>query len=286
MNFEEIIRSVLAESATPLKAPQLTKLVKSRAGRAATPKAMKAALVALEISGGVKVVMAGKTALFTTLDLESATAALLKPAIHAAKTVSQAAKLRTKLPVALQPYFDTALERLIAQGDAFVMPGAKRLVHARRPKPSELLNSAKRRTLQKVFDEINALRSPALTLNDFAAWIDGKAEAVPPPQPAESEEVLVPDESLLRGWYDEDHVRSSTMMIPISRTMERYAAWAVGCGGLADSQVLRNLLETLYNNGLILLEPCERPQDLPEQERALLVPMSLGPPGYSWCWIS
>ena len=68
--------------------------------------------------------------------------------------------------------------------------------------------------------------------------------------------------------------------------MVRYEAWAEERGGMADSQVLRNLLETLYNNGLILLEPCERPQDLPEQERAMLVPMSLGPPGYSWCWIS
>jgi hypothetical protein len=84
----------------------------------------------------------------------------------------------------------------------------------------------------------------------------------------------------------QDAVRSSTMMIPIPRTFDRYAAWANERGGLADSQVLRNLLEMLYNQGRILLEPCERPQDLPEHERSLLVPMSLGPPGYSWCWIA
>ena len=284
MNLEELILAALQKAATALKAPQITKLVKPQAGRAATPKALKAALAALEASGRLRVVMAGKTALFTTLDFETAAAALLKPLVHAAKTPPQAAKLRTKLPSALQPHFDAALARLVARGDAFVMPGAKRLVHAQRPQPSEMLDAAKRRALQKIFDEINALRSTPLTLADFAAWLDGAPAPAPPPeQPAE---VLLPDEALLRTWYSEDHARSSTMMIPIPRTMERYAAWAAENGGLADSQVLRNLLETLYNNGLILLEPCERPQDLPEPERAMLVPMSLGPPGYSWCWIS
>lgn len=284
MNLEELILAALQQSATPLKAPQITKLVKPQAGRAATPKALKAALAALEASGRLRVVMAGKTALFTTLDFETAAAALLKPLVHAAKAPPQAAKLRTKLPSALQPHFDAALARLVAQGDAFVMPGAKRLVHAQRPQPSEMLDAAKRRALQKIFDEINALRSTPLTLADFAAWLDG---APAPALPLEkSAEVLLPDEALLRSWYAADHARSSTMMIPIPRTMERYADWAAECGGRADSQVLRNLLETLYNNGLILLEPCERPQDLPEPERAMLVPMSLGPPGYSWCWIS
>lgn len=284
MNLEELILNALRHSASPLKAPQITKLVKPQAGRAASPKALKLALAALEASGRLSVFMAGKTALYTTLGVEAAAAALLKPLVHAAKTPPQAGKLRTKLPPALQPHFEPALARLVAQGDAFVMPGAKRLVHARRPQPSELLDAAKKRALQKIFDEINVLRSTPLTLADFAAWLDGAS--APAPSPEKPVEALLPDEALLRIWYAEDHARSSTMMIPIPRTMERYAAWAAENGGLADSQVLRNLLETLYNNGLILLEPCERPQDLPEPERAMLVPMSLGPPGYSWCWIS
>lgn len=287
MNLEELILDALQQSATPLKAPQITKIVKPQAGRTATPKAMKAALAALEASDRLRVIMAGKTALFTTLDLEAAAVALLKPLIHAAKTPPQAAKLRTKLPSALQPHFEAALVRLAAQGDAFVMPGAKRLVHPCRPQPSELLDAARRRALQKIFDEVNALRSLPLTLADFAAWLDeAPSPAAPSPSADAAEEILLPDETLLRNWYAEDHARSSTMMIPIPRTMVRYEAWAEERGGMADSQVLRNLLETLYNNGLILLEPCERPQDLPEQERAMLVPMSLGPPGYSWCWIS
>jgi len=44
------------------------------------------------------------------------------------------------------------------------------------------------------------------------------------------------------------------------------------------------MIETLYNDGQILLEPCERPQDLTEEERALLVPLALGPPGCFWSW--
>jgi len=287
MNLEELILTALKQSASPLKAPQITKLVKPQAGRAASPKGMKAALTALETAASLSVIMAGKSALYTTMDLESATAALLKPLIHAAKTPPQAAKLRTKLPPSLHLHFDAALGRLATQGEAFVMPGAKRFVHARRPQPSQLLDAAKRRALQKVFDAVNEVRSLPVMLEDFIAWLDGELPpATPSALPGDKTMILLPDEMLLRSWYAEDHARSSTLMIPIPRTMERYSGWAAGRGGTADCQALRNLLETLYNNGLILLEPCERPQDLPESERAMLVPMSLGPPGYSWCWIA
>ncbi len=123
---------------------------------------------------------------------------------------------------------------------------------------------------------MNGLRPQAATLADFIAWLDA--------EPAAS--VAVPGEAELHRWYEQDRVRSSTVMIPIPQTFARYAAWAAELGRAADSQVLRNLIETLYNNGCVLLEPCERPQDLPEHERAMLVPMSLGPPGYSWCWVA
>lgn len=287
MNLESTLLESLKQAGQPLKAVDLVKRIKAQAGRAATPKAVSAALDTLVAAGQVHRILAGKSALFTTLSLEEAAMAMLKTLVHSAKLPPQAVQLRAKLPHALHSHFDAALSRLVAQGDAFVMPGAKRLVHAHRPKPSELLDAAKRRALQKIFDEVNPLRTEPLRLEDFTAWLDGDAPALAVAVPVEVPQlVLTPSVELLREWYEEDRRRSSTMMIAVPRTFEKYEEWATKQGGAADSQVLRNLMTELYNSGCLLLEPCERPQDLPEHERAMLVPMSLGPPGYSWCWIS
>lgn len=287
MNLDDLILQAVTNAETPLKATQITKLVKPQAGRLATPKVVATALDALTLAGRLNRIALEKTALFTMLSLESAAAALLMPLISAAKQPPQAAKLRAKLPGVLQLHFEAALAALVAQGAAFVMPGTKRLVHARRPKPSDLLDTAKQRALQKMLDEINPLRGAPLTLADFAAWVDAEEHVESRLLETEAQKTaLAPDEALLREWYEQDRRRSSTMMIAIPRTFERYAAWAAEKGVAADSQILRNLMTVLYNNGRLLLEPCERPQDLPEHERAMLVPMSLGPPGYSWCWIA
>jgi hypothetical protein len=283
MTLETTLLDALQSAAAPLKAAQITKLVKPVIGPAATPKNVAAALETLVSSGSLNRIGSGATSLFTPLGHELAAAALLKPLIHAAKKEQPAARLKLKLPTTLQAHFESALAQLTATDDAFVLPGAKRLVYAQKPRPSQLLSATQRRAVQKLLDGVNAVRSQAATLVDFMAWLDDAPASVEPPQ---MPSVVEPDETLLHEWYMQDSVRSSTMMIPIPRTFERYAAWADERGGLADSQVLRNLLERLYNQGRILLEPCERPQDLPEHERSLLVPMSLGPPGYSWCWIA
>lgn len=285
MNLEAIILETLQQPAPPLKAAEIVKRIKPQAGRDATPKAVTATLEMLAGAGRLHRINAGKAALFTTQSLELAAAALVKQTVHAAKKEVPAAALKKKLPPALHSSFEAALATLSATGDVFVLPGAKRLVYARPPRPSELLSVAQRRTLQRMLDSVNVVRPRPAMLDDLLAWLDAvplPEETVPPPDDA----VHLPDEALLRQWYAEDSIRSSTVMIPIPRTFERYASWAHAQGGRADSQFLRNLLETLYNEGRLLLEPCERPQDLPEHERALLVPMALGPPGYSWCWIS
>lgn len=285
MNLEALILAAITRSEQPLKAAQVVKLVKAQTGRAATPKAVATALAVLEASGQVACLDVGKTRCFTTHSFDSVAAALLRPVIQKAKQPTQAAKLRTKLPPALQAHFESALANLVTQGHAFVMPGTLRTVHARRPKPSELLSTAKRRAVQKILDEINALRARPASLTDFAAWLDEETPGAAAASPTREAKTLpAPDEPLLREWYEQDRQRSSTVMVPISHTFARYAVWASARGGDADSQTLRNVLSTLYNEGRILLEPCERPQDLPEHERELLVPMSLGPPGRSWCW--
>jgi hypothetical protein len=283
MTLEHIIQEALSRSELPLKPAEITKLVKPTAGKAAAPKAVAAALEGLA-AGTLNCIVAGTRSkpltLYTHHSSEAAATAFLKHWVQASKKEQQAAKLRAKLPLGLQPHFEPALAQLVAQGGAFVIPGGKRLVYARRPLPSELLSAAQRRTLQKTLDGVNSVRSQAATLEDLIAWLDAE-----PPAP-QIESVLMPDAADLRGWYDLDRARSSTAMIPIPQTFARYQAWAAERGGLADSQFLRSLIEALYNDGQLLLEPCERPQDLPDHERALLVPMSLGPPGYSWCWMS
>ncbi|MDI1313451.1 hypothetical protein [Prosthecobacter sp.] len=282
MTLEHAIQDALSRSELPLKAAEVTKLVKPSVGRTATPKAVAAALEALAAAGALNRIVAGTRSkplpLFTPHSPEAAAAAFVKFWVHPAKKEQQAVKLKAKLPLGLQPLFETALAQLVATGAAFVLPGGKRLVYARKPQPSDLLDATLKRSLQKVLHAINSVRTPPATLEDLIAWLD----AAPPPL----DSISLPTEADLRAWYDLDRLRSSTVMIPIPQTFTRYKAWAAEHGGVADSQVLRSLIETLYNNGHLLLEPCERPQDLPDHDRALLVPMALGPPGYSWCWIS
>ena len=275
MTLEHAILDALSRAPLPLKAADITKIVKPLAGRAATSKTVAAALDALATSAALNCIPGKPQTLYTTQNPASAAVSLLRHSIHQANKEQSAAKLKLKLPLALQSHFEGALAQLTAIGAAYVLPGTKRLVFAGRPKPSAFLDAAKRRALQKIFDGVNAVRTQRVTLPDLIAWLD-----------AEPAVAAVPGEAELQRWYEQDRVRSSTVMIPVPQTFAHYAAWAAERGQVADSQVLRNLIETLYNNGRILLEPCEKPQDLPQHERAMLVPMSLGPPGYSWCWIA
>ncbi len=136
---------MLSQSTLPLKASDITKLVKPLVGRAATPKTVVAALTSL-VASAVLNGIGGKPQPFYTLQsLESAAAAMLQRSIHAAKKEQSAVKLKLKLPLALQAHFESVLAQLVAAGAAFVLPGTKRLVFAKRPKPSELLDAAKRR---------------------------------------------------------------------------------------------------------------------------------------------
>lgn len=286
MTLEIAILDALARSELPLKAAEIGKLIKPTLGKAASPKAVAAVLDALASSGSLTRILAGTAAkpqpLFTRLSPEAATAAFLKTWLHASAKEQPASKLQTKLPVGLRPFFESALAQLVSAGDAFVQSGSKRLVHAHRPRPTQTLSAAQLTALQKILQTVNGARAQPASLQDLLAWLDQEPSAPAPPAIS----VIAPSESGLQTWYELDRIRSSTMMIPIPSTFARYQAWAVECGGMPDIQVFRRFIEKLYNEGRLLLEPCERPQDLPEHERALLVPMSLGPPGYSWCWLS
>lgn len=288
MTLEPTLLEILRQAPLPLKAVDIAKQAKLLLGKQATPAALKTALQSLVTSGALTVISGGTQAkpqpLYTTQSPARSAAVLLKEHLHTAGKPQEAARLKAKLPLGLRDLFEDALADLVAHGAAFAPPSGKRLVYAQRPKPSSVLSSAQRRTLQSLFEKVNGLRLSPATLASFIAWLD-EQDATPAPEPTPEIPVLPPNEALLREWYEQDRLRSSTAMIPIPLTFARYDAWAHQHGGRADSQVLRNFMEGLYNNGYLLLEPCERPQDLPDHERAMLVPMSLGPPGWSWCWM-
>jgi hypothetical protein len=71
-------------------------------------------------------------------------------------------------------------------------------------------------------------------------------------------------------------------MIPIPDTYARYTEWAKSVGELVDSEVFKKALKELYDSGEAILEPHERPHELPAEQRDLQVPMAFGPPGFYW----
>lgn len=293
MTLEEVLLQVLSAAAEPLTAALIAKQAKAALPPKTTKAALDLALNSLVTSGRVlrfPKKAGAATQVHTSLPALEAATQWLHSEIHVAKKPPEAAKLRQQLAPLLREHFEPALAALATAGQVWVI-GPKRLLHTQPPRPSSLLTATQKKAVEKALADLSSARAHPLTWADFAAWVDQQTPHAAAPQATvsapepQAPPVLCPEASLLRAWYDADRLRSSTMMIPIPQTQARYAAWAQEKGGLSDIQVLRNFMQELYNNGLILLEPCERPQDLPEHERAMLVPMSLGPPGWSWCWL-
>jgi hypothetical protein len=217
---------------------------------------------------------------YTVQDEAAITAHLLEHWVRSAKKPLKLPDLRKKLAPALHAQFEAAFESLLAQQRLFLLPKAIPLVLATRPSARDLLDTATLRRLRLFVQQVNAVRSSALTVDGLIEWLDGSS----PDPAAEPSAELTPE--LLREWYEADARRSSTRMVPLPQTWTHYAAWAAGHAQVADLQRFRSMIERLYNEGVIWLEPCEYPQDLPEEERALLVPLAIGPPGFAWSWVS
>jgi hypothetical protein len=200
--------------------------------------------------------------------------------VRSAKKPLKFPDLRKKLAPAFHAHFDAAFEGLMAQQRLFLLPKAIPLVLATRPSARDLIDTATLRRLRLLVQQVNTVRSSALTVEGLIEWLDGST-----PAPAADLSAELTSE-LLREWYEADARRSSTRMVPLPQTWAHYAAWAAGHAQVADLQRFRSMIERLYNEGVIWLEPCEYPQDLPEEERALLVPLAIGPPGFAWSWVS
>ena len=281
MDVPTTLFEILQTAPEPRTAAQLAKALPGKVA----PKAVTAALLKLAQAGKILALTLGKSTAYTSrppLDLCAEALALRLPMV---KEATHPARLKAVLPKTLQPWFDEALGRLVVFGLAYWLPkGKARLVLPRPVRPSDLISSPALKQLKKVLADANRYRREPRRIEDLLVWLDAAAPSAavvtPRPKPVAAAPALTGE--LLLQWYAADRTKSSTLMIPIPHTWKHYQAWASSHGQQADVSTFRQALEALYNAGTAMLEPHERPQSLPEDERRLQVPMSLGPPGYYW----
>ena len=278
MDLPNTLLELLQRAPEPLTAAQLARQLPSK-----TPaKTVAARLADLAAAGRVIAFTQGRSTAYATracADLCAEALALRLPLIT---QPTAPAKLKTALPKSLRPWFDEALERLIMHGLAFWLPGGQ-LILPRPVRSSDVLLGVTVNQLKKMLLAVNRHRSEPRSLADLLQWLDAGSSptlaASPGPPPATAAK-LTPE--LLHQWYHTDRAKSGSAMIPVPHTWKHYETWASTQGLHADIVDFHQALEALYNSGSAMLEPCERPQDLPEDERRLQVPLSIGPPGYYW----
>lgn len=278
MSLPATLLAVLQAQTLPLTAAQLAKQLPAKV----KPALVAAAMGELAAAGQAHAFTQGKGIAYTDRPPLDLCAQALAEKVGALTTATAPAKLRAALPKALQPWFDEALGRLIVQGRAHWLPkGKSRLVLPRRILPSDVMSASQLVAVQKVLNVAGRYRATSVTLADFLAWLDGDGESMTS-QPSPAPVVAAPTSELLSQWYRLDRAHSSSSMVPVPHTYRRYQAWAAAQQMSAGESAFRQALEDLYNAGQAILEPCERPQDLPEEERRLQVPLTFGPPGYYW----
>lgn len=291
MSLDSAVLDVLSRSVMPTTAAVLARLVKPLVGKGFKKEFLADTLAGLVSAGQIRAFALSprKPAelSYSTASPLEITAQILRTKVHAAAKALKQGELRQKLPPALLPNFEAAFDALLKRQEIFAINKGGLLAMKRPPRPSDFLDPARLRTLRTLLTQVNSVRRSALTIDDFVNWLDAETAApLTPTAPVPAKPTLPPTEELLREWYAQDRLRSSTQMIPIPQTWSRYTAWAASAGGDTGKEEFKSLLENLYNVGKVLLEPCERPQDLPEDERSLLVPLAIGPPGFAWSWMS
>lgn len=271
--LESQLLNVLRAQRLPLTAAQLVKQLP----QPAKSKAIATALDDLARSGHVLAFTQGKGTAFTVRPPLDLSADALVEIIAAQANAVLPAKLKTALPKALRPWFEEALTRLIVQGRAYWLPiGKQRLVQSKRVQPSDLLSTKQRTALSSLLSELNRHRRTPRTLDQLLAWLDEDST------PSASIQAPAPTLTQLIEWYALDRATTSASMMEIPRTWKRYQAWSSQLRQTASTELFRDALQQIYDEDQIALEPCERPQDLDCEQRALLVPLSLGPAGFYW----
>ena len=279
------LRTALLEAAQaapePLTAAQLKKHVKVPA----KPAALKAVLDDLAQAGRLHAFTSGAATAYCTVHPQELAATALAGIVSKQVGATSPARLKAQLPKSLRPWFEEAVARLVVKGQLWwLISGKTRLLSRTPPRPSDLLSKTQTAALEKLLVQVNPSRQTPRTLAELLAWLDDEMPAaqVVATKPVPAAPAAVLTAAQLLEWYAADRARSSSSMIPIPHTWRRYSAWAEANDLQPSPDNFRAMLKSLYDEGRVILEPCERPQDLPEIERSLQVSMAFGPPGYYW----
>lgn len=279
------LRTALLEAAQTAPEPLTAAQLKKRANLPAKPTALKGVLDDLAQAGRLHAFTSGATTAYSAAHPQELAASALAEIASKLAGAASPASLKTQLPKSLRPWFDEALARLVVKGQLWwLISGKTRLLSRTPPRPSDLLSKTQTAALEKLLVQVNQSRQTPRTLAQLRAWLDDElptAEAAAAKRIVATPTAGVTAEQLLE-WYAADRARSSSSMIPIPQTWRRYTAWAEANDLQPSPDNFRRMLKSLYDEGRVILEPCERPQDLPESERSLQVSMAFGPPGYYW----
>jgi len=276
MDLRTVLLEAIKASPEPLTAAQ----VKKCAAVSAKPAALKVVLNDLAQAGLLRAFTLGKATAYSAQHPQELAATALAGLVAQLTEPMATTQLKAALPKALRPWFDEALARLIVKGQAWwLIKGKTKLITPQPPRPSDLLSKPQHAALEKLLAEVNRSRRTPRSMAQLLVWLDEESNVASPPIKRATATLTT---NQLVQWYAEDRARSSSSMIPIPHTWQRYASWAAAHDLSPSADTFRTALKSLYDEGCAILEPCERPQDLPEPERALQVPMAFGPPGYYW----
>jgi len=279
------LRTALLEAAQASPEPLTAAQLKKRAKVPAKPTALKVVLDDLAQGGMLHAFTSGATTAYSAAHPQELAASALAEIVSKLVGAVSPASLKAQLPKSLRPWFDEAAARLVVKGRLWwLISGKTRLLSQTPPRPSDLLSKTQTAALEKLLVQVNQSRQTPRKLAELRAWLDDErpaAEAVATKPIVACPKAALTVEQLLE-WYAADRARSSSSMIPIPHTWRRYTAWAEANDLQPSPDNFRAMLKSLYDEGRVILEPCERPQDLPESERSLQVSMAFGPPGYYW----
>ena len=275
---------MLAAGDAPLTATALAQRIR-KTGEKVKAKELEEVLAAWTAERTVFVTPAqgkGKPAYSVKAPIDLAAAAM-ETKLRSADRALTMATLKSALSAPLKKWYDEALGRLIVQGRAHYLPkGKTRLVLGREVKASDLLDAAALRSLGTLLKKVNTVRKPLLELAELVAFLNGISLVSGPVEPKGQ---AGPTDADFHRWYEDDRRGTSSKMVPVPKTWKRYVEHWERQGGQAQKADFIDRMKDLYQSDRILLEPPEYPQELPEQERELLVPQRMGAAAYYWCWV-
>lgn len=192
------------------------------------------------------------------------------------------AQLRDEIPKAYQEqFFDEALGNLKNEGILFERHKNKRtyltLIPPQSARPSDYLNSQRKKSLQETLNIINQHRRTDLNLEALLAFLDG--ESLTQSQRIDQE---LSKEQLVT-WYGEDlEKRGGLRSMPIPWTWKRYLDWCTENGFKPNRDRFHELLKDMANRSSISLTSHDSPYNLPKEEVDILQTNQKGHPIYYW----